>query len=160
MLAPVGLSLVLLTAGVDSPGPCDLLSRDAAGQVLGQPAATITPSGPEPDEDTGGTRTVCVYQAGERMLIVTRVAFASAAAAKDATTQELVGERLGDEDVTVTEEPGLGDKAFWAVTPRSAEYIVLKGATALGLALGGMPKAASAYQAQLRAATVTATGKL
>jgi hypothetical protein len=94
------------------------------------------------------------------MLIVTRVAFASAAAAKDATTQELVGERLGDEDVTVTEEPGLGDKAFWAVTPRSAEYIVLKGATALGLALGGMPKAASAYQAQLRAATVTATGKL
>jgi hypothetical protein len=94
------------------------------------------------------------------MLIVTRVVFANATAAREATTKELVGERLGDEDVTVKEEPGLGDTAYWASSPTAAEYIVVKGPAVLGLALGGMPKAPSAYQVQLRAATVAATAKL
>jgi hypothetical protein len=94
------------------------------------------------------------------MLIVTRVVFASATAAREATTEELVGERLGAENVTVKEEPGLGDKAYWAQSPTGAEYIVLKGPTVLGLALGGMPKEPSAYRAQLRAATAAATQKL
>lgn len=159
MLAIVGLSLAVVMNSTPAPGPCDLLTREAASQLLGQ-AATMTPSGPEPDEETGGTRTVCVYQAGERMLIVSRIVFASAAAAREATTRELVGERLGEEDATIAEESGIGDQVFWAYTPIAAEYVVLKGSSVLGLALGGMPKAPSAYQAQLRAAAVSAAAKL
>lgn len=69
------------------------------------------------------------------MLIVTRVVFANATAAREATTKELVGERLGDEDVTVKEEPGLGDTAYWASSPTAAEYIVVKG-PAVGARVG------------------------
>ena len=162
MLDTLALSLAFVTSGVGAPGPCDLLTREAASELLGQQVTTPTPSGPEPDEDTGGTRTVCVYQAGTRMLVLLRVAFASAPAAREATTQELVGERYGDDanDFTIKEEPGLGDKAFWTYSPKVTEFIVVKGATVLGLTLGGMPKEPSTYKAQLRAATVMATAKL
>ncbi len=161
MLAALVLSLFLHPAGVAIPGPCDLLTRATASELLGQQVTTPTPSGPEPDEDTGGSRAVCVYQAGTRMLILIRVDFASAPAALKATTRELVGERFSEgEDFTVAEVPGLGDRAFWAYRPGAAELIVVKGATVLGLSLGGMPKEPSMYQAQLRAAAVIVTTKL
>lgn len=162
MLATLALSLALVVSEVESLGPCDLLNREAASELLGQQVATPAPSGPEPDEDTGGTRTTCVYQAGTRMLILVRVAYASAAAAREATTQELVEERYGEgeDDFRVTEEPGLGDKAYWAYNPRAAEFIVIKGPTVLALILGGMPKEPSTYRAQLRGATAMATTKL
>lgn len=162
MLATLALSLALLPRGAAIPGPCDLLTPAAASELLGQQVTAPAPSGPEPDEETGGIRTICVYQAGTRMLILFRVAFASAPAALEATTRELVGERFsdGEDDFTVTEQPGLGDRAFWAYRPGAAELIVVKGATVLGLALGGMPKEPSMYQAQLKAAAVTAMTKL
>jgi hypothetical protein len=162
MLAALALSLFLHPAGAAIPGPCDLLTRAAASELLGQQVTTPTPSGPEPDEETGGTRTVCVYQAETRMLILIRVVFASAPAALAATTRELVGERFseGEDDFTVTEESGLGDRAFWAHRPGAAEFVVVKGATVLGLVLGGMPKEPSMYQAQLRAAAVLAATRL
>jgi hypothetical protein len=96
------------------------------------------------------------------MLILIRVDFASAPAALAATTRELVGERFseGEDDFTVAEVPGLGDRAYWAYRPGAAELIVVKGATVLGLTLGGMPKEPSTYQAQLRAAAVIVTTKL
>lgn len=161
MLATLAIS-ALLTSGAGVPGPCDLLTREAAEGLLGQKVAAPEPSGPEPDEDSGGTRSVCVYQAGTRMLIVIRVAFASAAAAREATTRELVTEHYGEgeKDFTITEAPGLGDQAFWAYSARAAEFIVVKGASVLGVTLGGMPKTPSTYQAQLRAVTVTVTNKL
>ena len=162
MLTMLALSLALPLPGVAIPGPCDLLSRAAANELLGEQVTTPTPSGPELDEDTGGTRTTCVYQGGTRMLIVVRVVFGSPAAAREATTRELVAERYGEgaDDFTMTEEPGLGDAAFWAFSPRAADFIVVKGATVLGLILGGMPKEPSTYHAQLRAATTTAMTKL
>ena len=96
------------------------------------------------------------------MLILVRIAYASPAAAREATTRELVEERYGEgeDDFTITEEPGLGDKAYWAHNPRAAEFIVVKGANVLGLILGGMPKEPTTYRAQLRGATAMATTKL
>lgn len=162
MVATLVFSLAFLASGSAPSGPCDLLTREAASELLGQQVATPTPSGPEPDEDSGGTRTTCVYQAGTRMLILVRVAFPNAAGAREATTRELVGERYGEgeDDFTLAEEPGLGDRAFWAFNPRAAEFIVVKGATVLALIVGGMPKEPSTYRSQLRAATVSATTKL
>lgn len=161
MLTTIALS-ALLTSSVGVPGPCDLLTREAAEGLLGQKVTAPQPSGPELDEDSGGMRSVCVYQAGTRMLFVIRVAFASPAAARAATTRELVTEHYGEgeKDFTITEAPGLGDQAFWAYTDRGAEFIVVKGASVLGVTLGGMPKAPSTYQAQLRALTVTVANKL
>ena len=156
----LALPVALAAATVRTPGPCDLLDRTAATQLLGQPVTSLTPSGPEPDEDTGGTRTVCVYQAGMRMLILTRVAFPTAAAARAAMTAELVGERLAEDGVTVKEESGLGDKAYWAQSANAAEYIVLKGPTALGIALGATPQEQQSFHASLRSAAKAVTEKL
>ena len=44
MLATLALSLALVTSGVEPPGPCDLLTREAASGLLGQQAATPAPS--------------------------------------------------------------------------------------------------------------------
>ena len=160
MLVMLGLSLVVSASEVGAAGPCDLLDRATAGQLLGQAVAAGTPSGPEPDEDSGGTRRNCVYQTGKSMLVLTHVTFANAAAAREATTRELVGERLGEEDATVKEESGIGDKAYWAYSDIAAQYIVVKGAVVLGLALGGTGQAPSSYQASLRAAAAKAAAKL
>jgi hypothetical protein len=158
MLGLLGFSLAF--AGVAAPGPCDLLSKDAASALLEVPVTKMEPGGPERDEDTGGMRTLCAYMAATRMVIVVREVFTSAAAAQAATTKELVGERMEDDQTTVTEVPGLGDKAYWATTPHAAEWVVTKGSSVLGVTLGGMPKPPATYQARLRAATVGILGKL
>jgi hypothetical protein len=93
-------------------------------------------------------------------LIVSQVTYANAAAARKATTKELVAGRLED-GTTLAEESGVGDKAFWAYTGRAAEYVVLKGSSVLGLGLGGrLPKPPESYHAALRAAAASASAKL
>ena len=64
--------------------------------------------------------TTCMYRGAKSMLIVSVMTFANAAAARKATTKELVAGRLDDELIKLTEEPGLGDKAYWAYTARGA----------------------------------------
>jgi hypothetical protein len=163
MLAMFSLAVGLSAspASAAPPGPCDLLDKATASQLLGKPVASMEPSGPEPDEDSGGMRTHCVYMAGTSMLVVTQVIFQSPAAASETTTRELVGERYGeDEDMTVEEAGGLGDKAFWAYTPTAADYIVVKGAKVLALTLGGTGKDPKSYQASLREATAAVLKKL
>jgi hypothetical protein len=160
MLGLLGFSLASAVTGAAAPGPCDLVSRAAASAILEAPVTKMEPGTPERDEDTGGMRTLCAYMAGTRMLMVVREVFASAAAAKEATTKELVTDRLEDEHSTVTEAPGLGDKAYWATTPHAAEWVVIKGSSVLGVTLGGMPKPPATYQAQLRTVTVGVLGKL
>ena len=89
MLATIAYSLTLAAIGTTPAGPCDLLDRSAAGALLGAPVSKMEPSGPEPDEETGATRTICAYQAGQRMLIVVRLDFPNAGAAREATAAEM-----------------------------------------------------------------------
>ena len=141
-------------------GPCDLLDRAAAAQLLGAPVTTMEPSGPEPDEDTGATRTTCMYQAGKGMLVVIRLEFPDAAAAREVTSAELAPEKLAEEKATVKPESGIGDKAYLMYNPRAVEYVVVKGATVLTLALGGVPNPLPSYEAQLRSNAAAVTKKL
>ena len=141
-------------------GPCDLVDKAAATQLLGAPVTTVSPSGPEPDEDTGATRNACVYQAGDRMLVLVRLDFPTATAARDAASEQLQSDDLTEEGTTIKEESGLGDKAWLAHTRHGLQYIVLKGPTVLSLAIGGMPKELSTYESQLRSATAAAAKKL
>lgn len=140
-------------------GPCDLVDKATAAQLLGAPVTTVMPSGPAPDEDTGGTMSSCVYQAGERMLIIVRVDYPSAAAANDAAKEEMSPEKLAEEGTTATPESGIGDKAWLGHTKSGLQYSVLKGATALSLAIGPISPGV-ANESQLRAATAAAVKKL
>lgn len=140
-------------------GPCDLVDKAKITALLGQPAPAGVPAGPEKDEDTGAMMTHCTYQLGNQMVIVSNAAFESAAAARKATTQELVKERM-DVEAKVTQESGIGDAGFWAVSERGAMYVVLKGARVVAVALGGqLPKATATYHDALKEVTVTASSR-
>jgi len=160
MLATIAYSLTLAAIGTTPAGPCDLLDRSAAGALLGAPVSKMEPSGPEPDEETGATRTICAYQAGQRMLIVVRLDFPNAGAAREATAAEMQPDKLSETNATAKEESGLGDKAYLVYTPKAIQYVVVKGPSVLSLILGGMPNALTTYEAPLRSDAAAATKKL
>ena len=160
MLAVLALAVTLAAPVPRATGPCDLLDPATVTALLGKPAKG-TSAGPEPDEDTDGTVSYCSYREGQIGLIVSQVEFKNAAAARKATTEELVEGRLDDEIIELKEQPGVGDKAYWAYTERGASYLVLKGAHVVSVALGGRPpKPPKTYQDALRAAATAAVSKM
>jgi len=193
MLAALALTLGFSSSPAFPPsrlpalsGPCDLLDKATASQLLGKPVASAEPSGPEPDEESGATRTVCTYMSGQSMLIVMQLAFKTPAAASQATTKELVAQQLGEEnaegekdaddrdaddrdaaengddpgDLTIEEASGLGDKSYRAYNPIGANYIVLKGSKVLLLSLGGTGKDPKSYKTSLRSAAASVVPKM
>jgi len=156
----ITLAALALAALTGIAGPCDLLDRAAAGALLGTAVTRADPSGPEPDEDSGATRTTCAYTAGQRMLLVIRLDFPNATAAREMAASQLQEERVTSEGGTVKPEPGAGDKAYLVQTPKALEYVIVKGPTVLTLALGGMPGSLDTYEASLRTSAVAAANKL
>ena len=155
MLSFLAVSLVL-----SASGPCDLLDRATAAQIIGAPVTRMDPSGPEPDEDNGASRTTCAYMAGQAMLLVIRLDFPSAAAANETLSTQLDPAKLEEEQTTVKSESGPGDKAWVVYNPRAVEYVVLKGPTVLTLALGGVPNPLPTYEDALRKEAAAVTRKL
>jgi hypothetical protein len=160
MLTLVTWSLVLAAVGATPAGPCDLVDRATATQILGAPVTKVEPSGPEPDEDTGATRTTCTYYAGQSLFVVLRLDFPSAAAARDMVATELDPGKLTAEKSTVKEESGIGDKDYVVNAPRAIQYVVVKGPTVLTLILGGTSDPLPAHESQLRSAAGAATKRL
>lgn len=160
MLTVVAWSLVFAAAGAAPVGPCDLLDRAAAAQVLGAPVTKVEPSPPEPDEDSGASRSVCTYYGGPGLFAVIRLDFPSAAAARDMVAAELDPEKLAAEKATVKPGSAIGDKSYIVYAPQAIQYVVVKGPTVLTLVLGGVPTPLTAYESQLRTAAGAATAKL
>jgi hypothetical protein len=161
MLPEFAFVLALVASAAQKSGPCDLLDRATVVALLGQTSSGGTPAGPERDDETGGTLRYCTYRAGTAAIILSQVTFSSAAEAGKATTQELVTSRMDGEGSKIVEEPGLGDRAFWAYTSEGAQIVVLKGAVVLGVAIGGqLPKPPASYRQALRTATAAALLKL
>ena len=141
---------------------CSLVSKGEATSLLGQPVSDMTPGKPEKDEDTGGMLTYCSYRAGTLALIVSVVEFSSPAEARKNTTREMAASRL-EGDAKVTDESGLGDRAYWAVSTKAGArgYIVQKGTRVLGIMLGGEGLGApERHKEALRKAAAGALGRL
>lgn len=161
MLRELTLVLALATPTAQQPNPCELMDRATVVSLLGPTSTAGTPAGPEPDDDTGGTVRYCTFRAGAAALILSQVTFATAAEAGKATTREIVLSRLEGDGSKIVEEPGLGDRAYWAYTSEGAEIVVLKGSVVLGVALGGqLPNPPASYRKALRAATAAALPKM
>lgn len=160
MLTLVTWSLVLAAVGATPAGPCDLLDRATATQLLGAPVTKVEPSGPEPDEDSGAMRSTCVYSAGTAGLIVLRLDFPNAPAARDMAAAELDPEKLSAEKATAKSESGIGDKSYVVNSPHAVQYVVVKGPTVLTLVLGGVSNPLPTYESQLRTAAGKAASKL
>lgn len=161
MLPEITLLLALVASSAQKASPCTLMDRATVIALPGPASMAGTPADPEPDEDTGGTVRYCTFRAGASAVIVSQVTFSSAAEARKATTRELVSSRMEGDGTRIAEEPGLGDKAFWAYTSEGAEFVVLKGSVVLGVAVGGeLAKPPMSYRKTLRAATAAALLKL
>ena len=161
MLPEITFLLALVASSTEKAGPCELMDRATVIALLGLTSTAGTPAGPERDEDSGGTVRYCTFRAGSAALILSQVTFSSAAEAGKATTKELVSSRMEGDGAKITEEPGLGDRAYWAYTTEGAEFVVLKGSVVLGVGLGGqLANPPVSYRKALRAATAAALLKL
>jgi len=161
MLPELALILALLASSAQKTNPCGLLDRATVVALLGSSSAGGIASGPEPDEDSGGTVSYCTFKGGTGAMVVSQVTFASPEAARNAATKELVAGRMEGEEAKISEEPGLGEKAWWTYTTEGAQFVVLKGTVVLGVAIGGgLPNPPVSYRSALRAATASALLKL
>lgn len=138
---------------------CSLLMGAEVAAILGQPVQG-TPTGPERDEDSGGQLTYCFYRAPNPSMFVSIVEFDSPAEARKQLTKHLVEQRMDEEKVTVTEESGIGDKAFFGLSSRGAMYVFQKQGRIIGIGIGGESLAnPGAWKERLRSAALAAAGK-
>ncbi|MEO8480305.1 MAG: hypothetical protein ABI542_11810 [Gemmatimonadota bacterium] len=137
------------------------MDRPTVIALLGVKSTTGIPSGPERDEDSSGMVSYCMFRAGSAAVILSQVTFSSAAEAGKATTKELVISRMEGDEAKITDEPDLGDRAYWAYTTEGAEIVVLKGSVVIGVAIGGqLANPPVSYRKALRDATAAALLKL
>ncbi|MEO8578454.1 MAG: hypothetical protein ABI556_17210 [Gemmatimonadales bacterium] len=161
MLPEITLVFALFASSAQNGAPCNLMDRATVIALLGPASTAGTPTGPEPDDETSGTLRYCTFRAGAAAVLISQVNFSSAAEARKATTRELVISRMDGDDAKLVDEPGLGDKAWWAYTSEGAQFVVLKGSVVIGVALGGeLAKKPVSYRNVLRAATVAALLKM
>jgi len=154
-------ALVVLPGTALAADTCALVSRADASALLGQPAGAGAAVGPDRDEDSSGQLSYCTYRAATSTLIVSLVEFATPAEAKKALTLNLVKGRMDDDGTKVSEEPGIGERSFYAASAEGSMYVFLKGNKVVGLAVGGpgAPKAA-AVKVALKASSLAAAAKL
>ncbi len=160
LVAVQGL-LGLAGTAASAADPCALLSKGDAAALLGQPVAAVSPAGPERDEDSGGQMTYCTYRGASLAVVVSVVEFTGEAEARKQLSANLVRGRMDAEDAKVTEEPGLGERAFFGASANGAMYTFLKKNKVIGVALGGAKApAAAASKARLKSAALSIAAKL
>ena len=139
--------------------PCSLMSSADASALLSQSAGAGITAGPARDEDSSGQISYCTYRAGNAGLILSVVEYSSPADAKKALTLNLVKRRMDEDDAKVSEESGIGEKTFYAVSGEGSMFVFLKGNKVVGLAVGGAgsPKPAAVKGALKARATAVAT---
>lgn len=116
---------------------CSLLAQSEAAVVVGQPVTQVIPAGPERDDESGGQLSHCTYRAANAALVVSVVEFPSGAEAREQLTKNLVQERVEGDNAKVSEEPGLGDKAFYGATAKGATFVFLYKNKVIGVGVGG-----------------------
>lgn len=142
MPALVPLALALLGAPV-LPSACSVMTKAEAQAYLGSAVSRVIPEEPEPDEESGALLTTCTFMGAGRVLMISLAEFKSADAAQKKMTAEYLkamGPHEEDEPpANVEPESGLGDRAYYGHSARSAMIIMLKGVHAYSAILGGTP---------------------
>ena len=132
----VALSLALaLAAAAAASDPCGLVGRNDVAAVLGGPVLAATPAGPMRDAATGGRLTMCTYDSAAASIVVSVTAFESAALAAKAATREYALGRLEGSGASVSEEGGIGDRAFFGTSSAGARWVALRGTSVVEVAI-------------------------
>lgn len=147
----------LATLAVDTPQAlpsvktvdlCAIFSPAQVEPIVGTALITTTP-GTDVDEVTGGPLNFCTYK-GEDVALV--ISVAESQSAKDSQTwqDQLAAITNPDEPSTITEENGLGEKAYWVVNEDSAGWYVARYPYVFALVVGGNISLADEYKEDLR----------
>ena len=133
-----GIAVALaLSAPALSADPCGLVGRNDVAAVLGGPVLAATPAGPMRDAATGGRLTMCTYDAAGSSVVVSVSTFATPALASKAASSAYVLGRLEGSGASVSEEGGLGERAFFGSSSAGARWVVLHGAGIVEIAISG-----------------------
>jgi hypothetical protein len=112
---------------------CSLATTEEVTAVLGQAPLNATP-GSDPDNSTGTTINFCTYLGGNGLAVV----ISSVDTGTVEAGQAMIATQLSlAPDMVVTEESGIGDKAYWSVGAKAVSYTVLKDTHVFSVALGG-----------------------
>ena len=134
-------------SGVD-PDACSLITSAEAEAVMGQPVASVNPFS-ELDQDYSKTVFSCYFIGKDLTVVISKVDLGTAPAASDAIQQQLIREKAENKDVIITEEPGLGEKAYWTVVENAGIYSIWKGGRILIVGLAGNIVDVASYKAPL-----------
>jgi hypothetical protein len=127
--------------------PCDLVTSEEAGRVLGG-----TPSGPYPmpdrvDGESGARLSGCSFERGERGVAVMIAAFDSRAAVERAMETLAAGDDDVD-SIQLSPVSGPGERSLWGSSEDGAIWVVLQGQRILTVTLfGEIPDPASHREA-------------
>jgi hypothetical protein len=128
--------MLLIVGAYYKLDPCRMASDAQVEEVLGQPITSKTP-GEDPDSVSGGTLYFCSYVGSGLAVVISMVGVGTPAEVAQALKDELAQMQADEPNASVTSQTGMGDQAFWTVTPHAAGYVVAKGGRVLGVALGG-----------------------
>lgn len=127
---------------------CSLITSAEAEKVMGQPVESVSPFS-DLDSDYGETVFSCFYLGKDLTIVVSRVDLDSAQAAGKVLQQQLAKQQAEDKGVVITEESGLGEKAYWTIVEKAGIYTFLKGSNIFVVGLVGIKGDAASYKAAL-----------
>jgi len=140
------------TAVAQTPSWCAAVDRAQVGALLGGTAPTPKQAGPQNDAAAGGVTTTCIFPSPNQRIVMTmRIEFPSVEEARKQVSADWLKKNI-EVKATFSEEPGLGDRAFWAVSTEGASSIILKGSKLYMAVLGPGSDAAAQKPALVKLA--------
>ena len=127
---------------------CALITAAEAEVVMGQAVTSNLPFS-EVDSDYGEMVSSCYYTGKDLTIVVSTVDFGSAQSASEKLQIKYGKELAGGEGVTISEEPGLGEKAYWTIIENAGIYTFLKGSRVFVVGIVGNTGDATVYKASL-----------
>ena len=134
-----------------TPSWCAGIDKAQVGALLGGTAPAPKQSGPTSDIAAGGVTTTCLFPAEPKIVMTMRIEFTSATEAQNRVGIDWLKKNI-EANASYAEEKGVGDRAFWAVSPEGASSIILKGSTLYLAVLGPGSDAAAKKPALIKLA--------
>ncbi|MBC7842285.1 MAG: hypothetical protein H7099_08225 [Gemmatimonadaceae bacterium] len=152
--AVIAATLVLCPALGAQPRPCSLLTTQDVTAIAGEASGTGYPDDSAGDADEfGARRWACAWGAGDGNVAIVVLKFPTVAAATQFMTDAPRSRRMIPADIRqLTSEPGVGQQAWWGVSPSSALLITRRNDSLLILARDGQVASASTLRAKMRLA--------
>lgn len=116
---------------------CSLVSRSEIAAAIGDTISATTPDGPDLHKESGSQTWTCTYTTKKGVLAVSVAEFSSTGAARNYVTLENLRKELTDLQIQISEEKGIGDRAFLLTDEEGLAFTVLKGTKYLAVTRGG-----------------------